>query len=228
MNVLMKTIGCAVLLVCMGTAAFSQEQANPAPETVSPGKPEGVPQPDGAYGEAHTLLKEGLNRNFDAITGLAGFLTEAERIALYQEFVFPQWKRIAGIPVSFAAGYGIGNFIQGDTTWGGISLAAGIVGSTIMYAGMALFSVTLVTLPLLAVAGTFSEAFTVSNYLLFGGLGLVLGNNIASGIRSMMYPKIYDHQLRRALKLENATLDRDPALVFSGGGPGLALVQFRF
>ncbi|MDR2478080.1 MAG: P13 family porin [Treponema sp.] len=224
----MKNILFAVLLAFICNTAFSQEHDNPFPEMVAPEGLNSAIQPDGVYSEAQALLAEGLNRNFNAISSLAGFLTEEDRIALYQEFVFPNWKRIVGIPLSFAVGYGIGSFIQGDTVWGGISLAVDIVGSTSLYTGMFLFSASIAAMPFLAVAGKFSETWTLANWLLFGGLGLVAGNHIASGIRSITYPKIYDNQLRRALKLENAVMDIEPAIVSSSSGPGLALVQFRF
>ena len=228
MRLLLKKLLFALLLALLFNTVFSQEHENLLRETVSPVNQNGAVQPGDAYLEAQILLEKGLNRNFDAIFSLAGFLTEEERIVLYQTFVFPNWKRIAGIPLGFAAGYGIGNFIQGDKVWGGISLAIDIVGSTSLFTGIYLFSFSIAALPFLAVAGKFSEVWDLSQYLLFGGLGLVLANRIASGIRTIAYPQIYDNKLRQALKLENAVMDIEPAIVSSSGGPGLALVRFRF
>jgi hypothetical protein len=205
----MKKTLCAAVFLLTGFACFSQESEN-------------------CLLIRELLDDSGLIKNYDAIAQLSVSIETEERDALYQDFAFPIWKKWAGPFGNILPGFGVGSFIQGDKPWAVTSVIMDSVGVTAVYAGAALFFFNLLASPVTILTDSFSRTMDISIGLMTSGLIIAGAARIAGGIRALVYPTVYNDKLRRALNMEDFSLDIQPDITLSGQGLSLTLVHLTF
>jgi hypothetical protein len=205
----MKKTLFTVVFLLIGFASFSQESEN-------------------VLLIRDLLDDSGLNENYDAIAQLSVSLEPEERDSLYQDFAFPIWKKWAGPFGNILPGFGVGSFIQTDKTWAVTSVIMDSIGVGAIGFGAALFSFNLMFAPVTIPAGSFSRTLHFSLGLMIGGLAIAGATRIAGGIRALVYPTVYNNKLRRALNMEDFSLDIQPDVTLSAQGLSLTLARFTF
>jgi hypothetical protein len=133
---------------------------------------------------AATLIKQDLFKNQDKIREIARDLTLDERTMLYDEC---QKNLAVPFMVNLVVGFGIGSFIEGDTTGGLIALAGDGVGYMLVFTGAIL---------------TLSNSFGLANFgagLLYFGIASVVGVRIFETTRTIKYADTYNTVLKKSL-----------------------------
>lgn len=157
------------------------------------------------------LLKNGLFKNENEISSLAANLSSSEK-----EFLYVENKKTTALPfcLNFFVGYGIGSFVQGDTTTGVISLGGNLLGNILIFTGYSISSPVL-TQYYAALANGTGNSFdweSNSDRLLTGGSLILVGSAIALGvqiyswIRPFKYAEEYNLTLRKCLSSEEEKL----------------------
>jgi len=196
----MKTIICIGLLFAVSAVCFAQND-----------------------GEIDSLIKNGLNRNFESIQREAADLDEAERLEIYNRNQMSKWLWFAA-----PAPFGIGNFIQGDKVWGGVVLAGQVLGGGLLTAGALM---TVGSLPLLPFFVLFPKGYKmmeIGPYLMLGGGIAFAVSHIAGVIRAFTYLPAYNSKLRTDLQLDTMTMSIEPSVNISMHGVELTLVSAAF
>jgi len=197
----MKTIISAGLLFIVSAACFAQ---------------------DGM--EIGSLIRNGLNRNFESIQREAAYLDEAERLEIYNRY-----KLNKGLWFAAPAPFGIGNFIQRDNLWGGMVLAGEVIGGGLFAVGCMMFFVPLVTVfPIFTTEG--QNAVDIGMYLMPIGGAIAVVSHLAGVIRAFTYLPAYNKQLRTALQLDTITVSMsiEPSVNVSRYGVTLTLFSVSF
>lgn len=161
--------------------------------------------------KVNVLLKNGLFKNENEISSLAANLSSSEK-----EFLYLENKKSPTLPfcLNLFLGYGIGSFVQGDTTIGVISLSGNLLGSILMFTGYTISSPILAQYNVAVANGTgdsFDWEANSGKILTGGGLILVgsviaLGVQIYSWIRPFKYADNYNLTLRKCLLSEGEKL----------------------
>ena len=144
-----------------------------------------------SYSEAIMILNSSKNLSstqFNLINDLSSDLSPMERTMLFESN-----KQSPAIPfvVNLLVGFGIGSFVQGDSTGGNISLVGDLVSIALVYTGY---------------AQALNAAFNSASYdgtegagmMLIGGIGL-LATRVFELIRPFSFASDYNQKLSSAL-----------------------------
>ena len=123
-------------------------------------------------------------------------LTEAEKYVLYEH------NQMSGGNAAFinlCLGFGIGSYIQGDTTGGTISLVADLAGYAMILAGEFKYSADLRKEEQAVRNGDYNNESKANMNLSYVGLAIVAINRIFTCIRPYTYARSYNKRLSKAL-----------------------------
>lgn len=162
---------------------------------------------DSGMGTVSDLIREDLFLNAGRIEEASGALSDMERFTLYRQF-----EKNARLPfaLNLAIGFGLGSFVQGDTSGALIALAGDALG---------------VALPLLGYACLMQDYYGYWDFpygyeLMYAGYALIGITRIFESIRPFSYARRYNTTLRKALRYgESPRL----SLALTSRGDGLTL-----
>lgn len=166
---------------------------------------------DSKMGQVSDLIQENLFRNAEEIEGISGTLTDMERFAL-----FNQYEKNARLPfvLNLAIGFGLGSFIQGDSTGAVVALIGDALG---------------VSLPILGYACLMQNyygywSFTGGYELIYAGYAIIVISRIFESIRPFTFARRYNTVLRESLHYgKGISLSMVPSL--NSKGVTLAVIQ---
>ena len=197
----MRTLLCAGLFLAAGAACFAQDNQ-----------------------EIDSLIKSGLNKNFESIQRETADLGEDERLEIYSRNQLSKWLWFGTL-----APFGIGNFIQGDKAWGGMVLAGEVAGVGVLMAGamMVLAPIIFFPLALMNPEGSYKFIEKGSRVMLAGGITWAVFQ-MAGVIRAFAYLPAYNKKLQRALQLDTVAMSIEPSVNSTARGVELTLASLKF
>lgn len=185
----MKKLVSVLVLLCIAGACFAD---------------------DSMFFSVSGLIKSDLFKNQSKIQELSKDLSSTEKLRLYSQYKKDQWVPFL---INFLVGYGVGSFVEGDTTGGVIALGSDLGGLACVLVG-AVSSANALS----------SDPNTTSGLgvMLFGSI-LVLGSRIFEIIRPFTYTARYNSTLKQSLNYFEG-LSFEPSVVpsYNNGVAGLS------
>ncbi|MDR1363321.1 MAG: P13 family porin [Spirochaetaceae bacterium] len=191
MNTIVKKIFIAVILLSLTVTGFTDEND---------------------FIEMHSLIKDGLNKNYELINEKAQLLNLYEKL-----FLFDIHKKDIGIPLAanILAGFGLGSYIQGDIVSGTIQLSGHILGLAAM------------------VASVYSTVYAYpvniysSYYLSNAGAMIFCASRLYGCVSPFIYMNTYNKKLKAALQYYSISYNVFPSIDEEGGGKITAMLSIK-
>lgn len=168
----------------------------------------GVLGADSDMGEISDLIRADLFQNAGKIEENSGALTDMERFTLYSHF-----EKDARLPfvMNLVIGFGLGSFVQGDTSGAVIALIGDAIGAA---------------LPILGYACLMQDYygywdFPYGNELMFAGYAVAGVTRIFESIRPFSFARRYNATLRKSLRYSDTP---SLSLIPSSLNTGITLV----
>jgi hypothetical protein len=169
------------------------------------------------------LIREGLNKNFDSIREEATDLSETDRLEIYNQHKKSHLKGglINVIPnLLICNNFGIGNFIQGDTLSGVITLSGNLVGIGLLLYGFADQRRIEQNLT--------GDIVPMSGFFVIGPI-VSWAFSMFGTVRAFVYPVSYNDKLKTALQINQVSVDIEPSLSIRPGQKyELTLVRIKY
>ncbi|MDR1786262.1 MAG: P13 family porin [Spirochaetaceae bacterium] len=185
----------------------------------------------------HGLLKKGLYKNYDQIAEESYNLTASEKMLLLDAH-----EKTAGLPftANLLIGFGLGSYMQGDTTGGTIQLVGELVGVASMIAGSVVLEAGMIYTLADTVTGDYTEgpsswAASSGSGLILAGYALTAALRIYGCISPFVFKARYNTKLKSALNYYSRSGDRElsisstlvPSIDRNGNGAVTALLSFK-